>query len=103
MHAGVWTDFYEKFKKTFKEGEVYIIDNFNVKFVRPGTFRAIDYDKQIWLSSHTKVLHVQHDDEVIPIHHFDFTSTTEIPRFFSNPDNKNLLIGISFMLTLINI
>lgn len=101
MHAGVWTDFYEKFKNSFEEGEVYIIDNFNVKPYKSGSYRCIDYDKQIWLSSHTNVRHVDNDDEVIPNHHFDFNCTTEIPKIYSNPDRRNLLIGILFMCILI--
>lgn len=93
MHAAVWNECYAKFKKVFKEGEVYKLENINVKPYKNGSFRCINSDKQIGLNERTNVVHLEFDDEVIPYHEFDFTAYTEIPRFYENPDNKNLLIG----------
>lgn len=67
MHAGIWSDFYEDFKNTFNEGRIYTMENVNVKPYKEGAFKCIKSARQIWLSTRTKVEHIKHDDDAIPL------------------------------------
>lgn len=94
MQIGVWTDIYDKFKESFQEGKIYIIDNFNVRFYKEHAFKCVNYDRQIWLSGHSTVTPVEHDDGVILKQAFDFIAFEDLERFYNNDANKNQLIGI---------
>ncbi|KAK1385260.1 hypothetical protein POM88_022995 [Heracleum sosnowskyi] len=89
MHAFVPGNIIENHEDKFSEGNICKISNFSVKQYKPDEkFRSINSDKQIILTTYSKVEKIYPDDMLIPKNMFDFYDLCDL----SDITNDNLYL-----------
>lgn len=96
MHAFVPGNIIENHEDKLCEGNICKITNFSVKqYKAEEKFRCINSDKQIILTTYSKVEKIYPDDMVIPKNMFDFYDLCDL----SDIANDNLYLTGMYLMT----